>query len=266
MKQILVNLLSNAVKFTPEGGSVTLSVTREDGLGVVSLAVRDTGIGIAEADLPRLFRPFGQLDAGLARHHGGTGLGLVLTKRLVEMHGGQIDVTSRVGVGSTFRVRLPWEPKNPSTPALEASSPLSRRPLESLSKSAPAHRILVVDDNPGNQSVIADYLTARNYDVATADSAAAGLHIARLIRPHLILMDVQMPEIDGLEATKMIRRDPQLSQTPVFALTALAMKGDRERCLTAGMDDYFTKPVRLAELAERIRVRLEGVPIEALPR
>ena len=251
MKQILVNLLSNAVKFTNDGGSVSLTVTGRAEAGEVRFAVRHTGIGIAEADFPRLFTPFVQLDSGLDRQHGGTGLGLVLTRRMAELHGGSIAVASQVGVGSTFTVILPWRtagemPDLPDTrlPAAEPVSPVNL---------GPHHRLLLVDDNESNRSVLADYLSARGFEVTVAGDALTGIEQARTLRPDLILMDVQMPGLDGFEATGIIRRDPVLARTPVFALTSLAMKGDRERCLAAGFDDYIAKPVRLQDLAAKIR-------------
>jgi signal transduction histidine kinase/CheY-like chemotaxis protein len=252
LKQVLVNLLSNAVKFTHDGGHVRLAVTAEPDAGRLVFAVSDTGIGIAADDLPRLFQPFSQLDSALNRRHTGTGLGLALTKRMVELHGGFVDVVSTPDQGSTFSVMLPWTPAQaaPAEPVTDARSAPHGGAREA------ARRLLLVDDNPANQQVIADFLRAKGFDVEQATSAEDGLVAARARRPLLVLMDVHMPMVDGLEATRQLRADPELRSLPVIALTSLAMKGDRERCLEAGMDDYLSKPVKLTELLATIERRL----------
>ncbi len=262
LTQILVNLLSNAVKFTPDGGAVTLSVTGHARRGVLELAVADTGVGITAEDLPRLFQRFSQLDSSLARKHNGTGLGLVLTKRMAQLHGGDVTVESTPGRGSTFTVTLPWTADarvaSPRSAAPEAAHTPAGAPGDTA-----GHHLLIVDDNPGNLRVVADFLRARGYRVDLAASAAEGIATARATRPALILMDVQMPATDGLEATRQIRQDPALAATPVVALTSLAMKGDRERCLAAGMDDYISKPVKLTELLATIEQRLAARAVAA---
>jgi signal transduction histidine kinase/CheY-like chemotaxis protein len=256
LKQVLVNLLSNAVKFTHDGGAVRLTVTGEEAAGRLLFAVADTGIGIAADDLPRLFQPFSQLDSALNRRHTGTGLGLALTKRMVELHGGFIDVASVPGQGSTFSVVLPWTPQAATVNASPEREPMAHGIDAAAS---PSRHLLLVDDNPGNQQVLADFLRARGFEVQQATSAEEGLAAARTRRPALVLMDVQMPAVDGLEATRQLRADPDLRSLPVVALTSLAMKGDRERCLAAGMDDYLSKPVKLTELLATIE-RLLGAP------
>jgi signal transduction histidine kinase/ActR/RegA family two-component response regulator len=263
LTQILVNLLSNAVKFTPDGGAVTLSVTGQPRQGVLELAVTDTGIGIAAEDLPRLFQRFSQLDSSLARKHNGTGLGLVLTKRMAMLHGGDVAVESTAGRGSTFTVTLPWTAgARTAAPVPMAASPAGMPAPEAPAAEAAAHHLLIVDDNPGNLRVVADFLRARGYRVDLAASASEGIEMARATRPALILMDVQMPTTDGFEATRLIRQDPALAGTAIIALTSLAMKGDRERCLLAGMDDYISKPVKLTELLATIEARM-GAPVLA---
>ena len=257
LTQILVNLLSNAVKFTPDGGAVTLSVTGQPRQGLLELAVSDTGIGIAAEDLPRLFQRFSQLDSSLARKHNGTGLGLVLTKRMAMLHGGDVAVESTPGRGSTFTVTLPWTTgPRAAAPVPTAALPADAPAPEGPAADAAARHLLIVDDNPGNLRVVADFLRARGYRVDLAGSATEGIAMARATRPALILMDVQMPTTDGLEATRQIRLHPALAGTPVVALTSLAMKGDRERCLAAGMDDYISKPVKLTELLATLEQRL----------
>lgn len=256
MRQALVNLLSNAVKFTPEGGTVSLEVSRLSppsslcGPPMLRFTVHDTGIGIAPEHLSKLFQPFVQIESALNRHYTGTGLGLALVKKIVELHRGRVGVSSEVGVGSCFTMDLPCDehlgspvpPDHPSDPVTlpmgsEAASPL----------------ILLAEDNESNVKTMASYLEAKGYRVKVADNGATAIELARAIHPDLILMDIQMPGMDGLEAIGHLRRDPQMQSVPIIALTALAMSGDRERCLAAGADDYLSKPVRLRDLVQRIQ-------------
>lgn len=254
LKQILVNLLSNAIKFTPTGGKVGLNVAVDQAAGVIRYMVEDTGIGIAAADIPRLFQPFTQLDSSLNRHHEGTGLGLVLVQRLTTLHNGDITVHSEAGQGSRFTITMPYQapirtvkgvgylPPQPDLP----HSPLT--PLET--------RILLAEDNEFNIVAFTDYLNAKGYQVTIAHNGREALALAKEMHPHLILMDIQMPEMDGLEAMRQLRTLSEFAQTPIIALTALAMPGDRDRCLTAGANDYLAKPVSLKELIERIQALL----------
>jgi PAS domain S-box-containing protein len=251
LKQVLVNLLSNAVKFTPEGKSIGLEVTGHKGRGEVYFTVWDTGIGISPEDSEQLFHPFVQLDSGLSRKHAGTGLGLSLVQRLADLHGGRVEVTSEPGKGSRFTVTIPWVgsegvrkggKKGPAAP--KAAAPRGK-PL-----------ILVAEDNVANVTTVADFLRAKGYEVAVAEDGWAAVEKTKVNRPDLILMDIQMPGIDGLEATRRIRADKSLARIPIVALTAHAMPGDRERCLEMGANDYMTKPVRLQELAASIETQL----------
>ncbi len=253
LKQMLVNLLSNAIKFTPEGGALGLEVSGDSAAQVMRLTVWDTGIGIAPEDLPRLFQVFVQLDSSLSRQQTGTGLGLALVRRMAELHGGGVSVESEVGRGSRFTISLPWltvvaspsinaTPGHPPTPAgLAEAAPLNRPHL------------LLAEDNAVNIQVLTDYLEASGYALSVARNGYEAVQLARELRPQLILMDIQMPGMDGLEATRHLRRDPALAKVPIIALTALAMPGDRERCLAAGANDYLTKPVNLEQLVDKIR-------------
>lgn len=256
LKQILVNLLSNAVKFTPDGGSVGLDIVGVAEKEIVNFTVWDTGLGIAQEDLGRLFQPFVQLDSSLARQHAGTGLGLALVYRMTEMHGGSVLVDSELGVGSRFTVSLPWRvPTEITTLESEAKLEEPNTPTP-LSDQKPL--ILLAEDNEINISTLLDYLPARGYRVIVARDGNEAVQLAREESPDLILMDVQMPVMDGLEATKQIRDDVNLAKIPIIALTALAMRGDRERCLAAGMDDYLSKPVGMRDLIasiEKLRER-----------
>jgi PAS domain S-box-containing protein len=247
LKQILVNLLSNAVKFTPVGGAIGLEVVGDSSRQMVDLTVWDTGIGIAPENLARLFQPFVQLDSRLSREYNGTGLGLALVSNLVELHGGSVGVTSVVGAGSRFTVSLPWciSSGQSELPAV-APAPAGER------SAAQAVGILLAEDNEANSRVMSDYLEVKGYRVQVARNGIEAVKLARERRPALILMDIQMPGMDGLEAIRHIRAQSGRETVPIVALTALAMPGDRERCLAAGADAYLGKPVGLKVLAATI--------------
>jgi len=389
MKQMLVNLLSNAVKFTPDGGRIELEVTGDLKTGKIQFSVRDTGIGISEADLKLLFKPFVQLDSSLSRQYDGAGLGLSLVFHMTELHGGGVEVKSEVGKGSTFSLVLPYQevsaiieepeedfgtykdlsgyhsalviddsyeavdqvsryltdlsvstsicmrgeealnkaaliqpdvvildiflpdmlgwqvldqlktnPKTKDIPVLVLSvmddrlrgmekgaaeylvKPISRTDLTSallkissasgrpqpseivlLREKAPEGSeeatpgkplILLAEDNEQNVEVTVEYLSSCGFRVERAADGSEAVKMARLLEPDLILMDVQMPGVDGIQATQMLRADLGFKETPIIALTALAMPGDRERMLEAGMDDYFAKPFSFKELVTRM--------------
>ena len=260
LKQMIVNLLSNAVKFTPEGGSLGLQARGDRENNSIQFAVWDTGIGIAEEDLPRLFQPFVQLDSQLARKAGGTGLGLALVAKTAALHGGSASVESQLGRGSRFTITLPWESAHNTGPLEE------RVPLDSqTSAEAPKrHTILLVDDTEDVILLFKDYLERAGYRVVAGRNGVEAVALAEQVNPSLILMDVQMPVMDGMEAARNIRRIPALRHTPIIALTALAMKGDRDRCLEAGMSDYLSKPVTLKELTRMIQSHLDPGGMDSL--
>jgi len=252
LKQILVNLLSNAVKFTPAGGRVGLEIAGDAAEGRVSFTVWDSGIGIAEEDLAHIFQPFVQIDGRLAREYVGTGLGLALVSRLVDLHGGSIAVTSTPSQGSRFTVTLPWRQSAEAATAQQEGAALAKAAGDMPANQARRERVLVAEDNPANLMAVADYLTAKGYRVVVAHDGAEAVARARETRPDVMLMDIQMPGMDGLEATRQMRADATLAAIPIIALTALAMPGDRERCIAAGVDVYLTKPVPLPELVATI--------------
>jgi PAS domain S-box-containing protein len=261
-KQILVNLLSNAVKFTPEGGEVGLEVVGDAAQQMAHFIVWDTGIGISKEDITRLFEPFVQLDSKLSRQYSGTGLGLALVYRMVKMHGGEISVESDgvPGQGSRFTVSFPWiEPGEADgaeeTTTSSGSAPSIIRRTSTTDTESPL--ILLAEDERTTATLLADYLRANGYRVIIAHDGAEVLEQAREKKPAVILMDSQMPEMDGLEATRRLRADTELAPIPVIALTALAMSGDRERCLKAGANDYLSKPFDLKQLVQAIESQIE---------
>jgi PAS domain S-box-containing protein len=270
LRQMLVNLLSNAVKFTPSGGRVNLAVTTVADREAVCFSVEDTGIGIAPEDLNRLFKPFTQLDSSLSRKHEGTGLGLVLVRHLVEMHGGSISVESEPEKGSRFSIVLParkTESQIPeSTPFSFDQNPATplrkKHPLNQPAKSdQPVTSILLAEDNEANIDAVGEYLRDMGFRVTVARDGMEALALAKNTLPDIILMDIQMPKMDGLEATRQLRQVPACQNTPVIALTALAMPGDRKRCLDAGADDYLVKPVGMKNLVANIHRLLEGTSV-----
>ena len=379
LKQVLVNLLSNAVKFTPESGSLGLEVTENESENIVYISVWDNGIGISPDDIKKLFQPFVQLDSSLSRQQTGTGLGLTLVQRLVEMHGGSIEIQSVPGQGSRFTVALPCLPTDSITEAVESTfqskfhyaliiedeamdaghlarycralgiNPILhstgkdaleraveahpnvifldihlpdvsgwdvlaqlkanpetqhipvvitsvddekqkahelkadgylvkffavselRTALADIQKSisisevsnAPSDRptatVIIVDDNQINIETVVDYLSSKNFNVVSSQSGVDFLSRVPQLHPDIVLMDIQMPELDGLETIRRLRSmsDQRLASLPVVALTALAMPGDRELCIEAGADEYVTKPFRLKEIHALITQMLE---------
>jgi signal transduction histidine kinase/CheY-like chemotaxis protein len=243
IRQVLGNLVSNAVKFTPEG-SVTVRVSQQATTSADSIRfeVVDTGIGIDPLLLDRMFEPFTQADSSTTRTYGGNGLGLAIAKELVELMGGTIGATSTPDAGSTFwfELALPETVASVVTPARERILHLSQR------RSAPsAPLILVVEDSPVNRLVAVRQLKRNGYRVHVVNDGREALQALATQRYDAVLMDCQMPDVDGYQATRELRRrEDGVRHTPVIAMTAHAMTGDRERCLDAGMDDYLTKPVR----------------------
>lgn len=252
LKQMLVNLLSNAIKFTPAGGQVGLAVDGMSQEGSIRMSVWDTGIGIQSSEMDRLFKPFTQLDSSLARQYSGTGLGLSLVHRMADLHGGRVEVESVPGQGSRFTLVLPaavgdvhasTPVRDSATPALPAvSAEDGKKPL-----------VLIADDNQYTLEMLADFLNI-NYKVATAANGLDLIRMAEQLQPDFILTDIQMPGLDGMEVIRRIRSHPQpgMSSIPIIAITALAMSGDREKCLEAGANEYMSKPVMLRQLAETI--------------
>ncbi len=284
-RQVLINLLSNAVKFTPDGGCITLDVRVLNGqfenvnlpltsvldplsspASKIAFSVIDTGIGIAAENMDKLFQSFVQIDSSLSRQYAGTGLGLSLVKRIVEMHNGTVSVQSEVDQGSCFTVYLPFNPSleiaaQPSSPVcypLITANNL-KEPPEAKSQSS----ILLVEDDQGNIETMTTYLQSRGYHIVVAENGQQAISILEncvndqiQTQPDIILMDIQMPGIDGFEATRLIRQIPEYANIPIIALTALAMPKDRQRCLDVGANQYMAKPVKLSQLVATIETLL----------
>ena len=276
IRQVLINLLSNAVKFTPEGGQIILeasrpscdlAITNSSEEGFLRIVVIDTGIGISADNIKKIFQPFMQVDSALNRQFNGTGLGLVLVKQIVELHGGSVKLTSELGVGSCFTLMLPCVPdlsipnlSNPnlSIPSLNFPSERTVDNMQAVTSGLDSETanistrqsplLLLAEDNEANISTVSSYLQAKGYRILLAKNGQEAVDLASIHHPDLILMDIQMPIMDGLEATQKIRLDLNLVNIPIIALTALAMTGDRDRCLQAGATDYLTKPVKLRQL------------------
>ena len=249
LRQILVNLAENALKFT-ERGQISVQADRlnqsESGV-LIRFAVLDTGIGISAAQQQRLFQKFTQVDASTTRRFGGSGLGLAICKQLVELMGGEIGVNSQPGAGSEFWFTVPLGlPERPVSGAAATSGPVKFAPVDIPALKRSGARILVAEDNVVNQEVALNILRKLG---ARADGVADGAEAVEALKtlPYdLVLMDLHMPEMDGFEATRIIR-DPESPVShhgvPIIALTASALRGDRELCLAAGMNDYITKPI-----------------------
>jgi PAS domain S-box-containing protein len=246
LRQILNNLVGNAIKFT-ESGQVLLAVKRTgagDGRVELTFSVSDTGIGIDEAEREKLFKPFSQIDGSITRRFGGTGLGLVISKQLVELMGGRLTVKSEKGKGSTFSFTVSL------APAVAGETTYTAKPVVEVRPASRALSLLLAEDDKVSKMVIQQYLRELNH---VADFAADGQQALDLFarkRYDAVLMDIQMPVMDGVEATRRIREMEAGSgrYTPVIAITAHALDGDREKYLAAGLDEYIAKPVRIGEL------------------
>jgi signal transduction histidine kinase/CheY-like chemotaxis protein/HPt (histidine-containing phosphotransfer) domain-containing protein len=265
LRQVLSNFLSNAVKFTEQGGiqvRLDLDGSVDDGAGGVRdrlvFSVVDSGIGISAEAQARLFQPFAQADGDTTRRFGGTGLGLAICRRLAELMGGEVSMESVPGLGTTMRLSLALPrapladvPQEPEAPG--AAGEFALRSLPDVDEAArEGTLVLLVDDHPTNRLVIARQLALAGFASEAANDGVEGLEKWRSGRYALLLSDVHMPRMDGYELARRIRAEEgarALPHTPIVALTASALKGEAERCLAAGMDDYLAKPVSIASLA-----------------
>ncbi|HZU26118.1 MAG TPA: response regulator [Bryobacteraceae bacterium] len=260
VRQIFANLLSNAVKFTERGyiRARLFAPVQNDLEVTLRFEVEDTGIGIPKDKLPLIFDKFTQADGSVSRRYGGTGLGLAITQRLVDLHRGQIRVQSEVGKGSIFSADLTCLLVSPGQQTTAAEEEHQQAVADQRSA---ANRILVVEDNQVNQKVVTAVLKKRGFEIELANNGEQALtKLENSTAFDLILMDVQMPVLDGLEATRRIRQNPRWRELPILAMTAHAMNGDRERCIDAGMNGYISKPVHPSHL---LRVLSEYLPAPA---
>jgi len=235
LTQILLNLLSNAIKFT-EKGSITLQM--EQKMGDLQCSVTDTGIGIHDDDLPVIFEQFRQIDGSLTRRAGGTGLGIPISRSLVELHGGKLHVESKPGEGSVFSFTIPGNIEEPVPSGVK--------------------RIMVIEDNQSNMTLIARVVEAEGYDLIQVEDGKKAMELLADEIPDLILLDINIPGIHGLDLARQLKADERLAKVPLVATTANVLLGDRERCIEAGCDNYLPKPLDISKLREMMRDYLEN--------
>jgi signal transduction histidine kinase/FixJ family two-component response regulator len=242
--QIMLNLLSNAIKYTPEKGKIKIRFLQHE--GQAKFMVSDTGIGIEPEEREKIFSEFHQADRARDENLGGIGIGLALTRRLVEMHGGEIGVTSVLGKGSTFWFTLPLKP-------LEADSPqVKEATTAALDREFSGKNILIAEDNDVNLAMIMDMLSTCDHKVTVARNGQQAIDLAVANKPDLILMDLKMPVMDGLEATRALRKKTGFREIPIIGLTASAGEEAKEKCLEAGCTEHLSKPIQSKELFESI--------------
>lgn len=263
IRQVLINLLSNAIKFTDEGGKISLKVDLEieksSSINFISFTVKDNGIGITPENLAKLFKPFVQIDSALNRQYIGSGLGLTLVKKFVEMHQGKVNVISKAGEGSSFSFYLPCDDLFFLTTQSNHNFSANLSPKHNPPSIIPQnYTILLAEDNAATILNISSYLEKKGYKIILAKNGQEAIDLFKVHNPNLILMDILMPHIDGLEAIKRIRQETEFPyvKTPIIALTALAMPQDKEKCLAAGANHYLTKPIKLSQLANIIQLIL----------
>ena len=276
VRQILVNLLSNAVKFTAHGGRVQLrlkcvnTTTADDNnVEILRFQVEDNGVGIEESKLNSLFKPFVQVQTSLNRENGGTGLGLALVKQFSGLHGGRVSISSKAGIGSVFSVDLPLRQETYVTDhaaLLSSHSNETKHDLNSAIDSGVTDKaatdreplVLLAEDNKSVAVATSRYLEIENFRVHRVSDGEEAIEAAVRLKPDVILMDIQMPGSDGLHAIKQLRKITALEDTPIVALTGLAMQDDEHRCISAGADKYLSKPYMMKELIAHSSVATAG--------
>ncbi|HEY7330137.1 MAG TPA: response regulator [Gemmataceae bacterium] len=257
LAQVILNLLNNAAKYTDEGGSIRLAVERSG--NEVIVRVRDNGIGISPEMLPRIFELFAQGERTLDRSQGGLGIGLTLVRRLVELHGGSVQALSEgLGRGSEFAVRLPAVQKNDELPTRNGAA---QNPLDAFKTPVAARwRVLVVDDNRDSADSLSVLLQMLGHEVRAAYDGETGLSIAKQFSPDIVLLDIGLPRLSGLEAARRMRKDLGLRDTFLIAMTGYGQEDDKRRSLEAGFNTHLVKPVDLGELQALLERSAPAVP------
>ncbi len=261
LNQILVNLLGNAIKFTHEGGvTIKVSIQKQTAeKAILNFIISDTGIGIQADKINAIFESFTQASVETSRKYGGTGLGLAITKQLLELQGGSISAESKINVGTTFQFSIPYHYSNTNNATVFASNE-----LKNYSALLKGKKFLVAEDNEVNQKVIRHVLQKAG---GTVEMANNGLEAVAFLKKstayNLIIMDLQMPEMDGYQATKYIRNEMSLS-IPIIAMTASALKGEKDKCINIGMNDYLSKPFDVSFLYKRISELLNEIPTKPI--
>ncbi len=262
LKQILNNLIGNALKFTTHG-EISIKANMKNMLiagdtALIEISVSDTGIGIEKDKLDIIFSSFTQADSSITKKYGGTGLGLAISQKLVGLMNGKISADSRLGEGSIFTCVIPFiickDMKEMSQKELQENS----WGVKTQAEVKTGIRILIIEDNPINSIVLEKYLAIMGHSVSVANDAESALELVGKDYYDIILMDVQMPDMDGITLTQIIRRGKAFRDIPIIAVTAMAMSGDREKCLEAGMNDYIAKPVDLENLHEMVLKYTKG--------
>ncbi len=276
LRQVLLNLINNAIKFT-DNGSVTIRIKRKKNSEIqprFSIEVEDTGIGIAPENIHRLFKTFSQVDSTTTRKYGGTGLGLAISQKLIELMGGFIEVSSKEGAGSKFWIDIPLElPTEHKKLSINSDTLIVSPIISVIEQETTKHQsvtshvfsadILLAEDNIVNQKVAVAMLSKAGFSVEVVSSGLEALQALATKSYRMILMDLQMPQMDGLEATRAIRTSDQAYKNiNIIAMTANAMKGDREICLEAGMNDYLCKPINREKLIETVTYWVSDHPLK----
>lgn len=252
LAQVIGNLLHNAAKFTGQGGGAYVSAAPEDAGGGVVIRVRDTGVGVSQEVLPRLFEPFTQADNTLDRTRGGLGLGLALVKGLVELHGGRVEANSKgLGTGAEFAIWLPL-----------VQPPARPKPAVAAGRAATRHRILVIEDNVDAADSLREILELGGHEVAVAYNGVEGIKKAREFRPEVVLCDIGLPGVNGFEVARAFRADEALKSMFLVALSGYALPEDLQRAAEAGFDQHLAKPPSL----EKLEQILAGAPAEQAQR
>jgi CheY-like chemotaxis protein len=228
--------------------------TRAEGqVAVVALSVEDSGVGMDDATQKKLFQPFIQIDSALNRKYEGTGLGLALVKRIIELHGGTVSVSSQVGTGSCFTIHLPCEELDLVLPSKPVSPNFFNLDHSAQPSTERSPLILLADDNEANTRSFSSYLTVKGFRIILANNGQEAIQLTQESLPDLILMDIQLPEISGLDVTKLIKADESLRGIPIIAVTAFAMKDDEEKILAAGCQAYISKPISIVPFLNTVR-------------